>query len=338
MNILLDPYILAVPRPYEKRTIEYLENLEQWTAAIRRQGKARFWTAQVVFDALWDENLYPTWETIAQLEAALPADKEINAQTALRACEREIFEPPLLDELVDNQTLYYEGTDVIIIPPAIADRLPRAVADAFRETLALAAVGSYLQVNPLFKDLVFGTVANGFQEKDLLTEFDAQNLEDAETHHVSKSWTMFFSPEQLYEIDNLIDIWQNTPRAIRWVHHKLYSGDSRHPLPKVSSSAEFNASIKKYSLDKRSASLYKIFRKIVQAATGDISKNQKIHHRLHRNGKNITRGRIIAWRLWIENATPGWRVHYWQYPNGEIELACLVKHDDYTIPEPSKFI
>ena len=45
-------------------------------------------------------------------------------------------------------------------------------------------------------------------------------------------------------------------------------------------------------------------------------------------------GGISAWRLWVQDSSPGWRVHYWLYPDNSVEFAGFVKHNDYSIAEP----
>jgi hypothetical protein len=40
-----------------------------------------------------------------------------------------------------------------------------------------------------------------------------------------------------------------------------------------------------------------------------------------------------AWRCNLQTSTPAARrLHYWELPDGTVELAKIVYHDDYTIP------
>jgi len=339
MNILLDPYILAVPEQ-DEQVQAYIENLYTWTTAITKK-EHHFWISQSMLDALWDANRYPLWSVLQQfeqrLEQCLPQDRIYNINTLMRACEPQLMTPPLLDDLFSNSILYYDDEEVVVIPYEIEARLPKEVSYALRKTLVLSAIGRQLEVNEVFENLLFGTASNGFRNKQLNVNFRTQHIETEEGQEIAYALDMLFTPDEVSEVEDLVSFWQNTSHAIEYVHKKLFATDSTPPVcPTVFSHPLFNRQVANYNIDRRSVLLFKLFRVIVLGLTGDIPRKQKTHHVLHNNEKPVKRGDITAWRLWIEYGAPGWRVHYWLYPDGSVELANFVKHDNFTIPEPSR--
>ena len=332
MNVLLDPYILAVPNPSDGRTIDYLEGLYKWTVAISEQKGQRFWLSQPIVDVLWDANLYPTWSAVAHLENDLPDDKSLNVNTALRACERYIVEPPLLDAFVGNASFYFEKEQVVVIPDAVARRLPNDVADALRETLALAALGRQTQAHEVFENLLFATVPNGFQEKYLKAEMETLYLSDEaddEQQHIAEEWEMIFSPDELDDIEGLLSFWEDTERALTWARRKVQAeGHETDNMAKHIVGARFNASIRKTHLNEHPAVLSTLFIKTVKMLCGVIPRFKKSryhdkstpNHPIKKGGEVVTRqdDGAKAYRLSIQGQ---WRLHYWLLEDGAIELA-----------------
>lgn len=341
MNILLDPYILAVPEQPDKAAA-YLDTLNTWTKVIRSEHSLHHvWLSRPMLDALWHANCYPTWDLLTALEEHLPPDKPYNVHTLFRACEPQLTEPPLLDELLANATHYYDNDQVIVIPEAIARRLPALVADALRDTLALAALGYTLGAHATFADLVFGTNAETIAERSLHVDFTAQDIRTDQATPVRHRWEIVTSPE-LLEDDlspsaELCELWEDTVQAVVLMYQVVYRGDSAPPeCPAVVAHASFNRDLARFNVDRQPAMLAKVFRKFVMGVTGAMPRNTKYHHPLHHNGKAVRKGETTAWRLWVESSTPGWRLHYWLYTDGCVELASFVKHDDYSIPDPSR--
>jgi hypothetical protein len=296
-----------------------------------------------MLDALWCANRYPTWDLLVALEEHLPVDKLYNVQTLFRACEAQLTMPPLLDDLVVNSTHYYENDQIVVIPEAIARRLPTPLADALRETLALAALGCTMRSHAAFRDLVFGTDVHTVEERSLHVNFSAQDIQTDEVTSVRHKWDIVTSPELLDDdgdlaaVADLCELWQDTARAVT-VMYKLVHGNSSvpPPCPVVFSHISFNQQLSSFGVHRQPALLTKLFRQFVKGITDLMPRHTKYHHPLYHNGKSVRRPQANAWRLWVEDSTPGWRLHYWLYSDGCIELASFVKHDDFSIPEPSR--
>jgi hypothetical protein len=342
MNILLDPYILALPEE-PSRAEAYLDALSTWTEVIGNgQSQHHVWLSQVMLSALWDTHLYPTWDSLTALEVHLPDSKAYNVHTLFRACEAQLTTPPLLDDLLSNSTHYYENDQVVVIPEAIAHRLPEPVAVALRETLALAALGYTLLAHEAFVSLVFGTTVEAGEERSLHIDFNAQDIRTEQMTVVRHCWDIITSPDALDD-DNaltdpdLCDFWRDTARAVASLYKLVYGSSSvAPPCPVVIAHALFNQQVAEFNLDKQPALLSKLFRQLVKGATGMMPRRTKYHHPLYYNGKALRKQDASAWRLWVESSTPGWRLHYWLYTDGCIELASFVKHDDYSITDPSR--
>lgn len=334
MNILLDPFIFAVPDNASQMT-DYLENLYSWVAAVGTNCN-KYWLSSEIVDALLETKRYPNWENL-QLVQQQASELVYDVNTTLRACEFQLMEPPLLDGLFNNDLYYYDDKSVLLVPPEIEKRLPEKLSMALKQTLATAAIGRHFQLHPVFSNLVFGTVSAGIVDGQLNVNLDVHNLDSKTNLPLLYSLDMLFSPSDIDYIVNILDIWEDTARMTSYVHHKIYSSNQKPPkLPVIIASPAFNQSIINYNLHRQSAELFKIFRTIVLGLVGEIRRNQKEHHNLHNNGKPLSHGSSTAWRLWVEHSTPGWRVHYWLHSDGCIELATLVPHHNLTIPRPSR--
>lgn len=335
MNIILDPYVLAVPDRVE-RAEAYLETLNTWLRAVGEEGSAHhLWLSQQALYAMFDAHCYPSWDALMQLEERMPPDKAYNVCTLFRACQAQLTTPPLLDDLIHNQRLFYETEQVMVLPAVIAARLPEGVAQALRDTLVLAAIGHEAHAHTVFEELAFGTAPDDFEERVLNLAFDAQDIETQQTRTVEQAWEMLFSPEELVQADDLPSIWQDTPAAMRCVYKAIFAANSTPPTcPTVVSHPDFNQHIMTFGVNRQEALLFKVFRKLALALTGAIPRNTQYHHPLHHNGQSVQRGGISAWRLWVQDSSPGWRVHYWLYPDNSVEFAGFVKHNDYSIAEP----
>jgi hypothetical protein len=334
MNILIDPYILAVPSD-SSQISDYLENLFEWLTAVSSDTN-HYWLSSEVVNALLKSKIYPTWEALQEIEQQA-SEHFYNANTLLRACEPQLMEPPLLDELFNNSIYYFEDEAVAVIPPQIDQRLPETVSKALKKTLALAAIGNFFQLDDVFEDLAFATTSAEFSVTQLDVKFEVSDLDKKADQAVSFSLDMLFSPNEVDEMAGLVSFWDHAARACHFVHRKIYQNhQSPPPLPVIEARPSFYESLEHYQMPRQSAELYKIYRKIVMGLTGDIKRNQIIHHPLQRNDQDLRIGSATAWRLWIEHSTPGWRVHYWLYQDGSVELAKFVPHDDMRIPDPAK--
>lgn len=342
MNILLDPYILAVPEQAE-RAEAYMERLDAWMDAVNSNtNKHRYWLSSSVLDALFDAKRYPTWQVLAELEESLPPDRTYNPNTLLRACEAQLTMPPLLDDLCANTTLYYESDQASVIPLAIAARLPAGVSRALQETLISAAIGSNLRCHAVYDDLVFGTAPDGFHETELGVDVLAQHIDTQQTVPITQTWTMVFSPQQLDELGGLASFWHDTQRAVAWMYRTLQapdvSGDASQTLPKIVAGRAFNASIYDLHFDTMPGALAQLFKKVIFASVGVIPRyittkgkgDKKNHHHPLRAGNDqiVREDGAAAWRLHIYASC---RLHYWLLPDGTIELSKVCIHEDYTI-------
>jgi len=328
MNILLDPYILAVPATdAASQSDDYLERLYQWTTAISRGGEHRFWLSWALYDALLETHCYPTPANMARVRSASPT-KSYDVETALRACQDRLFDPPYFDDLLTNATLYYEDERVSVIPEAIAQRLPVEVAQALRKTLAMAALGRFLRTHEVFDDLSFATVPNGFEEKYLRAEVLTIQLEQDEEQQIAEEWMMVFSADELNDLIGIQSFWQDTERALAWAGRQI--ADEAWISENIAAytvGRKFNASILNLHADRQPALLGTLFTKTVQYLCGliprsEVSKGTPNHpiRKGHKSSEKVTRASdgAEAYRLRIQG---DWRLHYWLKLDGSIELA-----------------
>lgn len=101
------------------------------------------------------------------------------------------------------------------------------------------------------------------------------------------------------------------------------------PLPAYRLGPDFADSLARFDEDRQAKAL----RAVVDVLTG--ARNRTVHHlKESESGPPVTRAEdgAVAWRVYIEENSPqARRLHYWQLKGGEIELARVVLHDDFSI-------
>lgn len=336
MNILLDPYVLAIPEE-NARIQTYLDDLYLWTTAVIRK-EHHYWTSQCVVEALCGAGCYPSLWNLRPLERYISEDKPYNICTLFTACERQLTTPPLLDELFDNPIILYEDEGIIVIPPQIESRLPENVASALKATLALSAVGKHLSAHSVFGTLLFATAPDSFPEKQLEVFFVAQNLETEEPQEITDSFDIVFTPEEVDGLEGLLAHWEDTQWALRWTYQALKQvgnlNDAPRSLPRITAGRKFNESIDKLHLDKDVGLMEDLFKAVILAAVGKKTRFQKAEGNDHHPLRGDKERQIeredggLAWRLHLQR---NYRLHYWLLPNGDFELSCVCVHDDYKI-------
>jgi len=111
-----------------------------------------------------------------------------------------------------------------------------------------------------------------------------------------------------------------------WAEQTTPAQKQESPLPKYSFGPGFAA-----SLDDLSAHNPQLLDKVARCALRVLLGQDRDGHKLDPAGKTREDG-AVAWRSYVEqNTASARRLHYWRLPGGQVELAKVVLHDDYSI-------
>lgn len=111
-----------------------------------------------------------------------------------------------------------------------------------------------------------------------------------------------------------------------WAEQTSPQEKQESPLPKYLIGPAFAETVEELSTG-NPALLDKIARCVLRVLQGQ----DRDGHKLDPAGKTREDG-AVSWRAYVERSTASARrLHYWRSPGGQVELARVVLHDDYTI-------
>lgn len=333
MNFLLDPYILAIPSVNGEKIERYAENLYKWASEIKR-NEHKYWTSSFIVYALTENEQYPSWDAIKKYMSY--SQDVYSAYDVFRSIEKEIVSPPYLDDQFQMGPCEYELEETIVIPEQIEARLHEDVAESLRETLIIITIAKNIENNELANSILFGTSDIFDKSESISLETYVIKDDDDDIKELLSNWRIITSIEQLDELEGFLSFWKDTQRAVDWMYRELTRAESKpEPCPRVIASDGFHESICRHGFHKNPTMLEKIFRNIVLGLIGKIPRTSTkgtSHHALTDgpNGPQFVReiDKATAWRLYIQESNPGWRVHYWLRQDDTVELGKFCSHDD----------
>jgi len=334
MDFLLDPFIITIPSSNGNRAENFIDGLYDWTSEIRRKNH-KFWLSFPIVNALIQENQYPDLNNIPRY---MEKGVFVDAITLFQALRKIMEFPSYLDETIPQiDHFYFELEDSVVLPSEVEERLSPTVADALKETLIELAIAKDVFDDKLANKILFGTSDIPEDEERILLETCVINIDNDDTKDLTSEWDIVTSIEQLDEIEGFMSFWEDTQRAISWMYRQVIIGESNpEPCPKVIAGEGFHDSIRSHGYHNKPTMLRKIFRITVLGLIGKIprttGKKESTHHALTdgKAGPQYIResDQATAWRLYIQEKYPGWRVHYWQKKDKSVELIKFSSHDD----------
>jgi hypothetical protein len=333
MHLLVDPVLYAVPNAEDdNETFErYIEHLSLWSDELRSK-RHNFYVWQECIDALNAAGCFPYPPILKKLWARMD-EQIISSDIAFAAC-RSLFEPPNLEDWIEDPNLY----DMLVdeerfkVMPELLDRLPPEVADAFQQALGkVAYVKKSHQELPL-ADLHLVTHPVVGEKRAEITAYVVANSHSAE---VEEELLLITKPEDLDALLKLADQWQDAKQAIEWLARQMIHDGELPPDTQLAPfvvGPNFVASIAKHHFDKNPGWLKQIYRRCVLLLTGWATSDPKKHHTLDKH-KQRMHGSWGAWRIHVTGSPMAIRLHYWRSGNKYI-LMHNVPHEDYDMDDP----
>jgi hypothetical protein len=342
MHLFFDPVLLSVPASPGASAqvhLEYAERLVAWDEVTRGQQHS-FCVSAGLADALYQDECYPNTHTLRRRwkDAGVRLSPDTAAKVALRLLTSR---PPL--ETFFAHDLARVQVDKITLAPDLSARLPKRVAATFRDSLARVAWLRRVSTqatpndpNPANLLLVthpIGDATTSTIQADVLAD------DVAAVEVVEDELPLVTDPQELDRYFDLNTAWTDPATAIRLLARQILTAPSHAPvwqrIARFRVGDDFSASIQRCEIHRKAGYLRKVFRLCVLLMADDSSTHdEKQHHRLGKGSVPISHGVWQAWRLWINDAAPGYRLHYWRNDN-EFIFMHVRFHDDYTIDPPS---
>lgn len=331
MDLLVDPLVFAVPpaQVTGQELDEYVSYLVQWRDDFIA-GEHNFMIGRSCAFALDDNDCYPY---IEKLQEIWQQNKIIDTDymDVYNACIKVLSNLPFFEERIPELDEIDLFEDTVHVRPDLLERQPEKVAQAFQETLGYVAYARSVIPESIAGNLLLLTYPiEGESLAEIWAKVLTESPEDTDYTELSiySEVTLVVAPDDLLDLMEFSDIWEDTYRAIQW---KARNMQRQHALSPFKVHTTFNESIKKNDLQQQAGLLDRIFRQCVlllnmewtAIETHELGKPQ---HTVH-NWKSF--------RLYITEGSPGWRLHYWRRGN-EFYLMHVFEHDIDYIDVPNE--
>jgi hypothetical protein len=330
MDLLVDPVVFALPLESEAEDahLRYVQQLSAWSGELCTM-RHNFFASEVCMLALYEAKMYPSGNGFRRLWER-SGETDIGYVDALNACRRLMENIPYLEDRISGlRNLEIQESNV---NPDLLQRLLDPVACAFRDTLGLVAYA---------RDVIKDTTA----ESIMLVTHPIEGGSDAhilasvspggKIFEVSTSIPMLCSPDDLLDLTDLEECWQETRQALQLVYRRLVKQRTLKAGAEWATyhvAQSFNESILQYHYNHRSDQIAQIFRKCVLLLTDNLPPNRTSHHWLDKKNQRIVNG-WGAWRLHITGGPIAIRLHYWRRHNKYI-LMQVGPHENFDIDDP----
>jgi hypothetical protein len=345
MDFLLDPHVIAVPNSIASadELTAYIDTLKRWLLASGMKNH-KLWFTSYMTKTLHKENLFPYPSIIkSRYSSDLSQKHKQDLQTIVQVIQGRLMQPPHLDKHLNLPEPDLDLIDSIVLPGEIEKRLSSDVAHALKKSFVAMGIESVKNNSDEVRNMFFATNPLGTANQ---VEIDINQLDDgAIIERINATWSMLTHPDQLDEVEGLLNFWRETQRALNWKFNQLQACGAlikgmKCPMPKVG--LHFNQSIEANKPIKNLGLVETTFRNTILAlmeisgferhihARGESGKMNK-HHRLLNDGEHITRqDGSTAWRVHL---CGNHRLHYWLLPDGSAELSVVTsdQHNDFYI-------
>jgi len=338
MDLLVDPILLTLPdlTSGTEACLHFIEQLSVWSQEVRAK-RHEFFLSETCVEALYRSGRLPEMHTLRSLWKRAGV-YEVDCKTAFLACRRVLENLPYFEARVQihDQPVHL---DRVKVTPDLLGRLQEPITAAFRKTLGYVVYAKEESQHPIAIDLILATHPI---KNDTGAQIEAVVGTNSGKRTLTTDLPLVETPEDLVELEDLGEIWEDTKQALQWalnnlIRKRYFERDVR--LAPYDVAPEFNQSIRHNHFDSRPDLLAQIFLKVALLLGGYYPHTDgKKHHRLgeKRKGKPIraqngSSGKSWeAWRLWITQGKLGMRLHYW-WRDGQYVLSKVGPHEDYTI-------
>lgn len=349
MYLLVDPVLLVVPTfdsnppAWAADPDVFVNALVAWKGEVKSR-RHQFILSDACMSALSVDHHYPDVTTVRSYLATVDPQGTYSAQDIYQVIDGLARSLPYLEDFFPGIHHAFALEDTTFsLHPDLLQRLQTATpatAAAFRQALAGVAwlratrppaAGSADAPNPT--DLLLVTHAIDARQTslhaDILADDDAAGVRQVS---LDDELPLVDHPDRLSDYVQLQALWNRPEEAVR------HSARQRkiESLAEFSFGPEFVASLEGFGFHRqgRLGYLEKVYRLCAELLQPGSLPPDKQHHPLgHAGTEGVSHGEWQAFRLWINDATPGYRLHYWK-KGRQCCFMAVVTHGNLTIAPP----
>jgi hypothetical protein len=324
-HTVIDPFVIAVPT--ERAELQsYLDGLATWLPSLaRRRDECSCFEAALPI--LVEEGLFPTHEALKSALATATA-VEYSSVDLLRMVGELAAREPFFEHFIKRRAALGEAT---IDPSETISRLGNRLAQATRMGLMLAAVAHESGWCP--EETYWATRSWNGAALQVLIVANVELVEHLDgtleqlNRTIETELKVALSPDDVEVGRSIVDIYRDPARAVAMLLARLRRSDSSLPAGvTVLAGPNFLASLEREKIHRQPGVLESVYERALLAALGRLSlvKGAKLHPvrvNIAGDAGQVTRGdHAKLWRCMVTKAGAGYRLHYWQHSNGDVEL------------------
>jgi hypothetical protein len=331
IQVFVDPYIFALPsvESQEKYRI-YFAELQSWLSFLINKEENYFTSRECIY-SLIDKGKYPWLSKIKEIIAryAITEFTDVDLSNSLRKLSDS---GPFVEDWAEIDSIISKLLE--FEPSIILNRLEEETRSKLQDSFSMSVINQKEILPEVI--LTFGTtdIDNHIEYIILKTKIDLVQYSDGEIREIDEVFEIniptIFKPIYLYE-KNVEEILLDPPKAIKYVYLKHFcsKGVKEEPDIQIKIGPSFLKTIFDLGLKANYSLLYKIYLYALLALFNKLhkSKGAKLHPvRISRaaDAPQIEKDGAKKWRCQLAKKGAGYRLHYWSYPDGSIELDAVL--------------
>lgn len=350
MHLLVDPVLLAVPTlggnpsGLAAEADAFIAALIAWQGEVKRR-RHQFILSNACVSALSVDHHYPDTATVRHYLEVVDPQGTYSPQDIYQVIDGLARSLPYLEDYFPSieQSLALEDKTFSLHPDLLRRLLPAtpATAAAFRQ--ALAGVAWLRAARPPHNpglpdapdpaDLLLLTHAIDATQTSIHADILAEDAAaGGQMMSIDDELPLVDHPDRLMEYVELAELWNKPTQALRYVARQ-------HGIKTVAThefGARFVETLQAFGFNRqaRLGYLEKVYRLCAELAQPGSLPFTKQHHPLgHAGTDGVRHGPWQAFRLWINDAAPGYRLHYWKQ-GSRIAFMQVNIHSDKNIDAP----
>lgn len=341
--VFVDPsvFILQDTPLHPDQLESRLYGLVRWSRLISN-NPSEFCTSERCVVAMYGLGIGPS---LANIKNAITQHgiTSVDAQTVMRAVSSIVNNEPYLERLLNVEDILVDETQSEIDPLTVMTRLRNEMQPSLLESFGICAVQ---RMRPPGTDFAFATLWDAAASPPdqvvahvyvAMIAFQGEG-ESSLDQKLPITLDVLLGTDEAEASEAGLEGWEADPaRAIE--HAYMHSAGLTAPsLRKYRVRNEFVQSIKDARLDEVPRLLRAVFRKAAWVVSGlaATSSGAELHWiEQPKGGPQKTRSRddAKAWRCQISKYGAAYQLHYWECPDGVVEIAIVQPHNSVYIPE-----
>lgn len=330
-QVFVDPYIVALPKDEDQETYrKYFNAINLWLACLV-DNEGNYSTSKECIYGLIDEGRFPWYQIIKDIISKydLYEYTDYDVSNKLRLLSEN---GPFIEERTGIAAIVTEILD--FEPELILNRIGKGIRNSLTNALS---IGIIAQKDIFPKDsLAFGTVDIDEENKYLAIKTNIELIErvDGDIEKINELFVenirFILKPDELYD-QKIDEILADPNKALEFIYVEQFQPAKSETMANIPISVgpSFIKSLHDLNLQKKNSILYKIYYYALLALFKKLHflKGAKLHAvRVSQaaDAPQIEREGAKKWRCQLSKHGAGYRLQYWSYPDGSIELDAVM--------------